>query len=109
MSVVDWHFCPHCDTQLDTETWICPACRWDPLAPPPKAEPAPTSSIVERYRGTQWSTDAASSAMRPMSMVGRARTVVILGLVMVLGLYGGILVVSDFQAAQDRPASVGHR
>ena len=44
---MDWHFCPHCETQLDAETYICPACRWDPLAPPEqwRGKPTPKSDV----------------------------------------------------------------
>jgi len=29
---VDWHFCPHCETQLDAVTFICPRAAGIPLA-----------------------------------------------------------------------------
>ncbi len=107
---MDWHFCPHCETQLDDATFICPACRWDPLAPPRETPDEPRGSISDRHPGTAWSPDGgAPSISAHTTTMSRARTVVILGFVLLLGLYGGILVVSDFQAAQDRPAAAGFR
>lgn len=108
---MDWHFCPHCETQLDAETFICPACRWDPLATP-EAAPAPAeASLMERYRGTEydrgWDGGAATTTMtRPVSKSGnRVRTIVAVAFVAVLGLYGTMLVYSQFESGQDQPAA----
>ena len=109
---MDWHFCPHCETQLDAVTFICPACRWDPLAPKEEAENAEAAlSLTERYRGTQYSTSVV--AMPAMAKVAapapsnRIRTFIIVGFVLLLGMYGSMLVYSDFQnRPMDRPASL---
>ena len=113
MTTVDWHFCPHCETQLDAVTFICPACRWDPLAPPDQAEdPEAGLSLTERYRGTQYSssTIAAAPAIAqhaPANPTSRVRTFIIVGFVLLLGMYGSMLVYSDFQnRTTDRPASL---
>ena len=109
---MDWHFCPHCETQLDAETFICPACRWDPLATP-EAAPAPAeASLMERYRGTEydqgsWEGAAATATMsRPVSRsANRVRTIVVVAFVAVIGLYGTMLVYSQFESNQDQPAA----
>jgi hypothetical protein len=110
VDTVDWHFCPHCETQLDAATFICPACRWDPLAPTdPKASQDPDAqlSLTERYRGTQYSTAQLAPALvqAPASQVSKVRTIVVVGLVLLLGMYGAMLVYTDFQTRPtDRPA-----
>ena len=107
---MNWHFCPHCETQLDEETFICPACRWDPLAVAPEAEPDTKLSLMERYRGTEYDTASASSAMalmtRNQATVGRTRSIVVIGLVALIGLYGTMMVYSDYRGHQDHPAAM---
>ena len=107
---MNWHFCPHCETQLDEETFICPACRWDPLAVAPESQKDKTS-LVERYRGTEYDSSAFDTAMvlptHVPSFVGRARTVVMVGLLAILGLYGSMMFYTDLQGHQDRPAAIG--
>jgi hypothetical protein len=115
-TTVDWHFCPHCETQLDAVTFICPACRWDPLAPPEEAQdPQAGLSLTERYRGTKYSTSSEMAApvvaqQAPVAHAGRMRTFIVVGFVLLLGLYGSMLVYSDFQnRPTDRPASLLQR
>lgn len=106
---MDWQFCPYCETQLDEETSICPACRWDPLAP---AKPDTTSdrdvSLVDRYRGTEYDSAAYDAAMvlpgQAHAPAGRARTIVLVGILALVGLYGSMVMYSDIQAHRDRPA-----
>ena len=111
---MDWHFCPHCETQLDAATFICPACRWDPLAPAqePGGDQA-ALSLTERYRGSEYSSSpvaASTLEMRaPTSPTNRVRTIVIVGMVLVLGLYGSMLVFSDFQGHQAPAAALDPR
>ncbi|MEZ4596397.1 MAG: hypothetical protein R3C32_05860 [Chloroflexota bacterium] len=109
---VDWHFCPHCETQLDAETFICPACRWDPLAPP-EADGAPEAklSLTERYRGTQYSSSVPAAPVlaqhMPAQSTSRIRTFIIVGFVLLLGMYGSMLVYTDFQNRPvDHPATL---
>jgi hypothetical protein len=111
VTTVDWHFCPHCETQLDAVTFICPACRWDPLAPAEQSQdPDAGLSLTERYRGTQYSTSVPAAAhafvpVAPAAHASRMRTFIVVGFVLLLGLYGGMLVYSDFQnRPTDRPA-----
>ncbi len=113
---MDWHFCPHCETQLDAETFICPACRWDPLAPTEQSsDPEAGLSLTERYRGTQYSTSGVAAAPAiaqqvPANTTSRMRTFIIVGFVLLLGLYGSMLIYSDFQnRPTDRPASLLQR
>ena len=109
---MDWHFCPHCETQLDAETYICPACRWDPLAPPEQSEQADAGlSLTERYRGTAYSTSVpAAPVMAQQAAIqhtSRIRTFIIVGFVALLGMYGSMLVYTDFQNRPvDRPATL---
>ncbi len=109
---MDWHFCPHCETQLDAVTLICPACRWDPLAPPEEgAAPSAELSLTERYRGTQYSSSVpATPVLAPQitaPTTSRIRTLIIVGFVALLGLYGSMLVYTDFQnRTVDHPASL---
>jgi hypothetical protein len=89
-TTVDWHFCPHCETQLDAVTFICPACRWDPLAPNEDAEASDAAlSLTERYRGTQYSTSVPSApAMAqhlPVISSIRVRSFIVLAFVLLLG------------------------
>ena len=108
---MDWHFCPHCETQLDAETFICPACRWDPLATPEAAQAPAQPSIMERYRGTEydmgWDAAAASATTpAPVSRTAhRVRTIVVVAFIAVLGLYGTMLVYTDMDSQRDQPAA----
>lgn len=103
---MNWRFCPHCETQLDEATGICPACRWDPLAEPPPPPPAPVVSLVERYRGTEHD----GSRPQPGAVVQahrtgpapRAKLALIVGVLVLVGIYGGIVAVSQFKAAEHR-------
>ena len=51
-------YCPECETDLDDNTGICPACRWDPRAATDvrtfSATKPPEMSLTERYRGTAY-------------------------------------------------------
>lgn len=109
---MDWHFCPHCETQLDAQTFICPACRWDPLATPEATATAAQPSIMERYRGTQYDPATWAGAGATLSMTApvsktamRVRTIVVVAFVAVLGMYGTMLLYSDLEAHQDQPAA----
>lgn len=110
---VDWHFCPHCETQLDAVTFICPACRWDPLAPTEETDPSDARlSLTERYRGTRYSSSPVEAPVMARQATAtthtsRVRTFVIVGFVALLGLYGSMLVFADFQNRPvDRPATM---
>jgi hypothetical protein len=112
-TIVDWHFCPHCETQLDAVTFICPACRWDPLAPKDEAaNPEAGLSLTERYRGTQYSTSVAPSpamadAVSPPQSSSKVRTFILVGFLLLLGMYGSMLVYTDFQnRTVDQPATL---
>jgi hypothetical protein len=109
---LDWHFCPHCETQLDAETFICPACRWDPLAVPETVAAPAQGSLMDRYRGTEYdpgdwapSLDAASLSIPVSKSANRVRTIVIVAFVAVVGLYGSMLVYTDFESHKDQPAA----
>lgn len=110
---MDWHFCPHCETQLDAETFICPACRWDPLAATGAAPDAPPPSLVERYRGTEydhgaWDSNAASAILAPQATTharNRVRTILMVGLLALAGLYGAMVVYTNLPNDQVPPAA----
>ena len=111
---MDWHFCPHCETQLDAATFICPACRWDPLAPAQDAAGTDGAvSLTERYRGSEYSSSPVANPaleMRaPTSPTNRVRTIVLVGFVLLLGLYGSMLEFSDFQSHQAPAAALDPR
>ena len=92
---MNWRFCPHCETQLDDATGICPACRWDPLDAPPPAAALPEQSLMERYRGTGYdSLRAMAPALVVRPRWGRTTKVKMLllaGVLTLFGLYGGML------------------
>jgi hypothetical protein len=105
---MNWQFCPHCETELDAATSICPACRWDPLTADAKSEPEEAGSLIDRYRGTQYDiTVFEAMTMKPPSRASganRVRTLVIAGLIALIGLYGSMMMYHDYEARQDRPA-----
>jgi hypothetical protein len=107
---MNWQFCPHCETELDAATSICPACRWDPLTADSRVEPEQTGSLIDRYRGTEYDIQvfeemaAASMAPARPSSGHRVRTLVMAGLIGLIGLYGAMMVYHDYEARQDRPA-----
>ena len=84
-------YCPDCETELDQNTGICPACRWDPLASAAQQQPVqsnvPEMSLTERYRGTEYDIRAQYVANQGAS-VSRGRTFVLVGLLAAAGLYG---------------------
>ena len=88
-------YCPECETELDQEAGICPACRWDPyiVAPKPVKVAKYEGSISDRYRGTpydpQWQEVAASHSVS----ISRGRVFVVAAMLAVAGFYGVILAV----------------
>ena len=109
---LDWHFCPHCETQLDAETFICPACRWDPLAVSEAVAAPAQGSLMDRYRGTEydpgdWAPDMNTTTLTmPVSKsANRVRTIVVVAFLAVLGLYGSMLVYTNLDSGQDQPAA----
>jgi hypothetical protein len=88
-------YCPVCETELDQEAGICPACRWDPyiVAPKPTKVAKLEGSISERYRGTPYDTNWQEVAASQGSGVSRGRVFVITAMLAVAGFYGVILAV----------------
>ncbi len=88
-----------------------------PLGPALAAtETAPTpvqASIMDRYRGTEYDhgdlgagTDAAAmTPSRASKSANRVRTIVVVAFIAVLGLYGTMLVYTDFESHKDQPAA----
>jgi len=111
---MNWRFCPHCETQLDEATGICPACRWDPLEEPAPAAPQPELSLMERYRGTEYDSHltmapAMLAERRRQGPTTKVKVLMLGGVLALVGLYGGILAYSQYRA-DDRPvvpASIG--
>jgi hypothetical protein len=104
---MNWQFCPHCETELDAATSICPACRWDPLSADSSPEPEQSGSLIDRYRGTEYDIavfEAMTLTPTRASGGNRVRTLVIAGLIGLIGLYGSFMVYHDYEARQDRPA-----
>ncbi len=84
-------YCPECETELDQNTGICPACRWDPTAVALAVRPQtdePNLSLTERYRGTQYDISLEQAAFHEATSVSRARSLVLVGLVAAIALYG---------------------
>ena len=106
---MNWRFCPHCETQLDEATGICPACRWDPLELPPPAAPTPQLSLMERYRGTEYESQVVTAQMmaprRPQGPTAKVKLLMLAGVLVLIGLYGGMLAWTSIQDGMDRPAS----
>ncbi len=109
---LDWHFCPHCETQLDAETFICPACRWDPLAVPerpPRRRRTRSWTDIEGPNTTRatghppWTRPASPSpSASPPTASGRSS---IVAFVAVMGLYGSMVVYTDYESHKDQPAA----
>jgi hypothetical protein len=90
-------YCPECETDLDRQTGICPACRWDPLLTPnvrtiQTTRPA-DMSLTERYRGTPYDFSMPIEMTTGNAGVSRGRTFVIVGLVGAASLYGVLFAV----------------
>jgi hypothetical protein len=104
---MNWQFCPHCETELDGATAICPACRWDRYSSQPASEPERVESLVDRYRGTEYDAavfEVATVGPRKARSGTRVRTLVIAGLIALIGLYGTMMIYKDFETRQDHPA-----
>jgi hypothetical protein len=93
-------YCPECETDLDAATGICPACRWDPQGViettgvrVTRLVHAPETSLTERYRGTAYDFSLLSEAVESHQGISRGRTLVIIGLIGAVVLYGVILTV----------------
>lgn len=85
-------YCPDCETELDQNTGICPACRWDPLMASSRqaAESVqPEMSLTEKYRGSQY--DSYTPTITADAGVSRGRAFVIMGLVAAAAVYGVVL------------------
>ncbi len=87
-------YCPECETELDQNSGICPACRWDPTAVAFSVQ-APTDgrelSLTERYRGTEYDVSLHQAAFNDATSVSRGRAFVLVGLVAAVGLYGAAM------------------
>ncbi len=84
-------YCPECETELDQNTGICPACRWDPTAVALSVENKTDDrevSLTERYRGTQYDISLEQAAFNDATAVSRGRAFVLVGLVAGVALYG---------------------
>lgn len=106
---MNWRFCPHCETQLDEATGICPACRWDPLAEPPPAPAATEQSLMERYRGTQYDSQLAMAALmterrRSAGPTPKAKLALLVGVLVLFGLYGGMYTYTQLRDAGEKAA-----
>jgi hypothetical protein len=105
---VEWQFCPRCETQLQGERPVCPACGYDPDEP--AAEPDPDAGIPysEKYR--ELTFVSVVEAHRPRHRINRTRLLVAIALLVVTGLYASMLAVSDLRAragaATDPPARI---
>ena len=87
-------YCPDCETELDQATGICPACRWDPTAVALAAQSdtqEPVMSLTERYRGSEYDITLEQVAVSEHPGVSRARSVILVGLVGGVVLYGAVL------------------
>jgi hypothetical protein len=92
-------YCPECETDLDSATGICPACRWDPESAIQtsgvrviRTTATPELSLTERYKGTAYDFSTFSSALGESGTgISRARTLVIIGLIGAAVLYGAVL------------------
>lgn len=105
---MNWRFCPHCETQLDEATGICPACRWDPAEVAPAAPVEAMQSLMERYRGTEYESGSATSPMMvdraPAGPTTKARLLLLAGVLALVALYGGMLAWGQIKDTVDRPA-----
>lgn len=83
-------YCPDCETELDQNSGICPACRWDPVLAAAQQQQAqakePEISLSQRYRGTEYDLRAQMVASQD-APVSRGRAFVIVGLAAGAGLY----------------------
>jgi hypothetical protein len=92
-------YCPECETDLDSATGICPACRWDPESAIEtsgvrviRTTTTPELSLTERYRGTAYDFSTLSGALGESGTgISRVRTLVIIGLIGAAVLYGTVL------------------
>ena len=100
---VEWQFCPRCETQLQGEPPLCPACGYDPAEPVAPPDPEAAIPYSERYRSLTFA--GATETHRPrVQPIGRTRLLVAAALLAVLGLYGSMAMVSD---ARNRGADPG--
>jgi hypothetical protein len=67
---------------------------------------------MDRYRGTEYdpgdwapSLDAASLSIPVSKSANRVRTIVIVAFVAVMGLYGSMVVYTDYESHKDQPAA----
>lgn len=80
-------YCPDCETELDTATGICPACRREPrvsIAPASAPAPLREMSLTERYRGSDY--DIRVQRIVQDSNDTRGRMFVLVGLAAAAGL-----------------------
>ena len=80
-------YCPECETELDQEAGICPACRWDPylVAPKPTKVAKFEGSISDRYRGTPYDSQWQEMAASHGSGISRGRVFVVTAMLAVAG------------------------
>ena len=108
---MNWNFCPHCETQLDEATGICPACRYDPHEAPPPAPVDAATSLTERYRGTEYDSQLAlAPAMierrRGPASIAKAKLFLVGGVLVLFALYGGMWAYVQIRDADHAPAAV---
>lgn len=102
---MEWRPCPRCETELDHDSGICPACLYDPAeAQAAVPDPAPQVPFLEQYRGTPFA-EASTPPHQPLITLRRARVLVAVALMAVAVLYGSLVMVSDMRAREDHPAA----
>lgn len=93
-------FCPRCETQLEGERPVCPACAFDPHEPPPPPDPFAGVPYLMRYPSLAYigplEGQRASTAHH-----GRTRLLVMAAFLAVVAFYGAMMSVSDMDARPD--------
>ena len=80
-------FCPECETDLDEQLGVCPACRWDRswITAELLSQHQSDETFSERYRGTPFDSQLTIESSAATG-VERGRVFVIVGLLAVLVL-----------------------
>ncbi len=87
-------FCPRCESELQGEPQVCPACGYDE-----SVEGAPTAPVEDIPYSERYGTIASASPRRRSPFrISRTRLLVVFAILAIIVLYASLVTIRDMRA-----------